>query len=309
MSNKTVLNVDVHADDYAYSVNTSKDILDCIKEGKLDSFSIICNTSQYESCMKLLYDTIPNLPILPLMSVHINLVEGLKTSPEDLDLISDNGILNKSWGYYFSNSYKPSGELKNQLKKEIKAQIDKTWEDIMKCFEIADKNGVEREQNAIRIDSHVHTHLIHVVWNALIEVIEENDYKIEYIRNPKEPAELYFDNRILKTIEPINIIKNRILMLYSKKVDDYCDKNGINKMYMIGLMMSGKMDLDRINVIYDKTLEKARKDSRTVEFLFHPGKALESEKEKEMNDDYFSSFNSSDNRLIEKEAVLKLRRD
>ena len=43
--------VDIHADDYGYSLNTSKDILDCIKADNLDSFSIICNMPAFEESM------------------------------------------------------------------------------------------------------------------------------------------------------------------------------------------------------------------------------------------------------------------
>ena len=37
--------IDIHADDYGYSLAVSRDILECMKAGCLDSISIICNTS------------------------------------------------------------------------------------------------------------------------------------------------------------------------------------------------------------------------------------------------------------------------
>ena len=43
-----MLEIDIHADDYALTVNTSKDMLECMKAGRLDSISILPNMS----CMK-----------------------------------------------------------------------------------------------------------------------------------------------------------------------------------------------------------------------------------------------------------------
>ena len=52
-------------------------MLECMLAGRLDSISIVPNTGCFEECMDMLYKAIPSMPFLPLMSVHINLVEGL----------------------------------------------------------------------------------------------------------------------------------------------------------------------------------------------------------------------------------------
>ena len=64
---------DIHADDYALTLNTSKDMLACMQAGRLDSISIVPNMSCFEECMELLYREIPKLPFLPLLSVHLDL--------------------------------------------------------------------------------------------------------------------------------------------------------------------------------------------------------------------------------------------
>ena len=68
--------IDVHADDYALTVHTSADILECMKKGKLNSISIVPNMSCFEECMDMLYKAVPTLPFLPAMSVHLDFVEG-----------------------------------------------------------------------------------------------------------------------------------------------------------------------------------------------------------------------------------------
>ena len=290
--------VDIHADDFGYSKNTSKDILDCMKQGCLDSISIICNTSSFEESMKMLYEAIPSLPFLPLMSVHINIPEGE----------SIYSVFPMPWVKLFVSSYIDKNTIKNNLKKEIKRQIDKTNEVIGKCISIAKKHQVECKQKGIRIDTHVHTHPLPIVWNSLIEVIKEEKYDIEYIRNPKEPIVPFIKHpKLYTTYGLANIIKNRILMFYSRKIDRYCDDNDIKKIYMWGLIMSGYMDFDRIEEIYQDMLKYTIDHNRKLEILFHPGFALEEEYSSELNKDSFNKFNSSINRKIEKQTVLRIK--
>ena len=282
--------VDIHGDDYGYSINTSKDILDCMKEGCLDSVSIICNTSSFEESVKMLYDAIPSLPFLPLISVHINLPEG------------KGNILPLSWGKLFLSN----NSIKEDLKKEIRNQIDTVNEVIENCIEIARKNNIETKQKGLRIDSHIHTHPIPVVWNSLVEVLESGKYNVEYIRNPKEPIMPFIKN-IGLSYGIVNLIKNRILMLLSGKIDKYCDSHNIDKMYMWGLAMSGHMDFDKIKLIYSDMYEYAKSRNRNLEILFHPGMALKEEYSNEMNKEYFNNANLSKNRHIEKDAVLRIK--
>lgn len=297
--------VDIHADDYGYTLNTSKDILELIKKGLLDSISIIPNTSYFDESMDLLYKEIPNLPFLPLISVHINLVEGYNLS--NTSLLSRDGINTSSWSDILIASIGGiKKELKNQLKKELKAQINKTDEVVSKCIEIAKKNNIPCEQKGIRIDSHTHTHSIPLVFDAIKEVIGEEHLNVEYIRNPKEPI-LPFITNIGLSFKPINFIKNAILNVFSKNIDNYLDDKGIQKMYMWGLVMSGEMDFDRIQIIYPKMLDIVKKHNRNLEILFHPGLALESENVDELNKTNMKDFNMSHNRSIEKEAILKIK--
>ena len=46
--------------------------------------------------------------------------------------------------------------------------------------------------------------------------------------------------------------------------------------------------------------------NRRLEILFHPGKATKQEYSDEMNEDYFNNANSSNNRHIEKDAVMRI---
>lgn len=291
--------IDIHADDYAYSINTSKDMLECMEAGNLDSFSIICNTTHFDESMELLYAKIPTLKFLPYISIHLNLPEGKGVTD----------LLPISWAKLFLSSYSFSrNSVKEKLKKELKWQIDTTQKAIEKCIKIAKDNNIECHQKGIRLDSHIHTHPIPVVWQALTEVIEEEKYDIEYIRNPKEPIMPFLKKKeLLSTYGIVNMIKNRILMFYSNKIDRYCDLHKIGKMYMWGLMMSGHMDFDRVKAVYPQMSKKAQEDKRKLELLFHPGRASEDEYSSEMDPNYFRDSNLSENRHIEKNAVMNIK--
>ena len=64
----------------------------------------------------------------------------------------------------------------------------------------------------LRIDSHQHTHLIPVVADALFEVLEENQWEVEYIRNAKEPIGPFLKmNSLYSSYQAINFVKNILL--------------------------------------------------------------------------------------------------
>lgn len=306
------MKIDIHADDYALTENTSKDMLACMKAGKLHSISIVPNTSCFEKCMEMLYNEIPDMPFLPLLSVHLDFVEGRSLAGKgETPLLVREGseLMGLSWGGLFKLSYLPwkRAEAKRELKREIRAQIGRVQEAVKRCMEIAQKHNIPCGQKGLRIDSHQHAHMIPVVWEAVTEVIAEEGYSPEYIRNSKEVLGAFVSEVSLwSSYRPINFVKNRLLSLYSYKVDRYCTRMGLEQMYLWGLIMSGRMDFDRIEKLYKKVSGKAQKDGRTLEILFHPGLMLPEEVTQEVGKEAAEEFYLTDGRRIEYEAVMKL---
>lgn len=307
-----MVKTDIHADDYALTVNTSKDMLECMQAGKLDSISIVPNMACFEACMEMLCEQIPRLPFLPLMSVHLDFVEGQSLAGKgEVPLLvkGDTGLMGLSWGGIFRYSYLPGKreQVKTQLKREIKAQITRTQAAIDKCMEIAAKNEVPCKQEGLRLDSHQHAHMIPVVWEGVLEVVKEEGWQLSYIRNSKEVLGVFLsETGLLKTYRPINFVKNRLLSFYSHKVDRYCHAHGMEQMYLWGLVMSGHMDKDRIEKLYPKMIHKAGQDGRVLEILFHPGMTLPEEVTPEIAKEAVETFYLSEDRHVEKEAVLQL---
>ncbi len=308
-----MLATDVHADDYALTTHTSEDILDCMKKGQLDSISVLPNMSCFQTCMELLYAAVPTLPFLPKLSVHLDLVEGRSlagASAVPLLVKDGGGLMGHSWGGVFLLSYLPwkRRAAKQQLKREIRAQIAAAQTAIGRAEDIAKEHHIPHAQRGLRIDSHQHVHMIPVVWEALTEVIAEDGYTVEYIRNAKEMLGAFLSEVSLwRTYRPINFIKNRLLSIYSHRADRYAKAHGLEQMYLWGLVMSGRMDHARIARLYPKIAAKAERDGRVLEILFHPGQTTPEEVSEEIGREAAKDFYLKRDRHTELEAVGRMK--
>ena len=306
-------NIDIHADDYALTPNTSRDMLACMEKGLLDSISIVPNMSCFEECMELLYQKIPELPFLPKMSVHLDFVEGRCLAGKEKAPVlvgREETVMGLSWGKLFLLSYMPwkKRTVKTQLKLEIREQLKEVNAVIDRAVETAKEAGVPNRQRGMRIDSHQHAHMIPIVWDALTEVIEEEGYAVEYIRNSREILwKFVIRIDLWKTYRAVNFVKNRLLALYSHKVERYTRINDREQMYLWGLIMSGHMDYDRIKTLYPAIAAKARKDGRTLEILFHPGLTLPEEVTEEIGRSAAADFYLRPDRHVEMEALGRIR--
>lgn len=296
--------IDIHADDYALTVNTSMQMLDLMREGVLDSISIIPNSDCYETCINMLKDAIPSLPFLPVMSVHLNLVEGYSLSGQEGSLITS------TWRSLFLDSFRFVHRKirKQQLISEISKQIKICDESIRECIKIAGDNGIPCSQKGVRIDSHQHSHMIPIVWDSLMECLDSDGTDVEYIRNSREPIGPFISMRPLwKSYRVVNLIKNRILFLLSSKCDRYDSKCGHQPMYLWGLIMSGRMDVKRIRRLFPHLKKKAADDGRRLEILFHPGRMKESEMWPGIPESSAYDFYLSVNRDLEKEGARRVK--
>lgn len=291
--------IDIHADDYALSVNTSVDILKIMKEGCINSVSILPNMACFEKSCEMWREV---NPVGVKISIHINLVEGHCLAPiEKVPLLINNmGYLNLSWKHLLLFNYatkKKRNEFKNQLKVEINEQIKR----VVSAYHLI---------GGLRIDGHQHTQMISVVLEAIQEVILEEGYNVEYIRDSHDLILPYLRRvALLPTYRPINTIKVLLLNHFSRKnrkvFITFFDKG----MYISGVFLSGKMDYDRLQQICPKVLEKCEKSGKKFEVLFHPGTLLNSECGEEFINPDAVKFYISDNRKLEFETMEKIAKE
>ena len=92
--------LDIHADDYALSPNTSEDILQCLRAGKLNSVSVLTNMTCYRAYAEKFQREKAAWPRLPLLTVHLNFIEGhCAARPEEVRHLTDKqGYFNITWG-------------------------------------------------------------------------------------------------------------------------------------------------------------------------------------------------------------------
>lgn len=199
--------IDIHADDFGESVHASRDILDCLKDGKLNSISVLANMSCFEECVNMYRREQDEFVWQPKISVHLNLLEGISLAGAENvpDLVNRDGHFKLSWEKLFLFPFFLLAISLKSVKKEIELQI-KT---VVDAFP-------ELSFKAIRIDSHQHTHMIPVVADALFEVIGEQKWQPEYIRDSREPMMPFLKKiSLYKTFRPVNFIKNMLLKFCS----------------------------------------------------------------------------------------------
>lgn len=288
--------VDIHADDFALSENSDRDILQLCAEEKLDSISIIPNLECFETATRKFLSVQEKLNKKILVSVHLNFMEGKCCVEKSLlpDLVDSEGFFTASWGKLFIWNHIPfmRKKIKIQLKTEILAQIKKCI-----AANVIDKN-------AIRIDSHQHPHMIPVVFDALKEAVlelENDGCKIEYIRNTQDQILLYGG----KDIFSMNTIKCLILNFYSQKVKKYLVSKKLPVNYLCGVYFSGKMD-SRLKKVLPNFIKKADKQDWNIELLFHPGTMLKSELTSEFKKEGFNEFHLSENRKTEYNTLKEI---
>lgn len=297
--------VEVHADDYAISVHSSEDILNCLRAGKLNSISVLTNMSCYEAYAKIYKEEEKDWPVKPRLTIHLNFMEGhCLAMPEDVPhLVDEKGFFNISWTTLFLWNYSPKKFMiiKKELKKEIKAQTEK----------FIDYFG---NREPLRFDGHQHTQMIPLVYWALLEVIVEQQYSTEYIRITREPVRPFLGKiGLWRTYQPVNWIKNILLNFFASGMEKtisqnrpYWQKENV-PMFLWGVVMSGHMDKRRVQSLLPAMKELSQKKGRHLEILFHPGMVLEKELTEEFCNKGANVFHVSEGRYLEYETVMSLK--
>lgn len=284
----------MHADDYALSISGSKRIIELINAGKLDSISVIPNYGCFDEALELYKSTCERIENTRI-SVHLDFVEGrCLANPADMDMfVNSEGKFGIGWLQFVKyNSSGRRAKAKEQIKKEIKLQIEK----------VADAYGLSYD--SLRIDSHQHTHMISFIMEALTEVIEENGWKVEFVRDMHEFWRPYLKHgSFYFSYSPVNMVKVVLLNHYSRKDAPMFARLGLSKMYASGVFLSGKMDLKRLRIILPELTKMAKEREACLEVLCHPGISTAEEMNREGNT---TGFYVSENRNIEYMMVSEI---
>ena len=270
-----------HADDYGLFLEQSKRILECYEHGVLNGTSIISNGPELNECLRVLPEKGMQL------SVHLNLMQGQCLAPaSDVSLLTDaRGQFHVSFSKLLFSGFTGKRETyKQQIKAEYRAQIRK----LLPLF--------KQTGQAIRIDGHAHWHVVPVAFDALMEVIGEDNLPVAYIRLPDEPMTLYLRSLFrLMPFPVINIVKVlllKILVSRDQRKWKECLQQMEQKLFL-GVMLSGHFDYRRMKTLAPAAESLAAGKGIGLEILAHPGSVrLEKNLEEVTNQDDYHFFTS-----------------
>ena len=286
---------DYHADDYGLFPTQSRRIAGCCLNGVTNGISVMPNSPYLPECMEILRPIEKDLRI----AVHLNFMEGHSIcTPEEVDLlVNKQGIFNVSFGKLLLASVLPSRRrYRAQLKKEIHAQIHAVTPYL---------GG-----RPLRIDSHSHYHMVPVVFDALMDVIQEESLSVSYIRIPEEYVKIYFlCRKELVQFLPINLLKVLILNLLAKRSKRKYRKflESLEQSVFCGVMYSGRMCSQNMGVLLPKMEHLAKRCGKNLEVLAHPGGVYEQEDIALLTNEGDIAFLTSGLRQAEAEAFISLK--
>ena len=239
------------ADDYGISTSSNTHIEECLKNGVLNKISILPNGNVSDFSELIFEENVK-------LSLHLNLIEGSPLSKkEDVSLlVTRNGFFKYSFvGLFFLSVFGNRNLLEKQIYNEIKAQID-FWKNKM------------GENTPVLIDSHQHTHMIPLVFKALMRVIKDENVDVEYIRIPDEPILPYIKSLSLYLkYSPVGLAKQWLLKFLNFINRKEFKKSNIKSAAFMGILFSGQLSEDKIN----KLLPHYMNQNKNIEIVFHPG--------------------------------------
>ena len=338
MHSNEPVQVEFHADDYGLFPEQSKRILHCMESGALNGVSIMPNSPYLQECMQMLAeacatrrtsasskdsgfsdgtdvpesDTIrsvaglsrPNPPVS--LTIHLNLVEGKALSPlhKVSSLTDPDGVFRPSFGKLLLVSCVPvlRGRFLHQIRTEFRHQI-------RRCKPYFDDPAFCQQ---IRLDSHVHFHMIPVVFDAMIQAAKLEDLHPSYIRIPKEPVFLYLKHLpCLEHVRPVNFLKVLILNLLALRARLRYGSTPLDAAPALfsGVMLSGYMSKKNVRAILPDFLALCKKKNQNLEMLFHPGAVCSEAELSQVTSADDKTFFTDAGRSEEAEALIALKNE
>ncbi len=284
--------IEFHADDYGMFPAAARRIITCINDGCINGISLMPNGHCFEECMEILKKECKK-PVR--MSVHLNLMTEKPLSPVNLipDLVDKEGYFCLTYGKLLWNSLFPGR--RKRYKEEIKAELKQQIEKCLPYFPVG---------QGLRLDSHRHFHMIPVVFEAIAELVAENNYDLSYIRIIRERSAYYRHIGRFDHFRSVNVIKVWLLNYLGR-----IDRRKQRSLYELGsadfasILFSGCMTENNLSLIFEN-MKKCKNGGREEkELMFHPGAVLEEEDLMRIHDTEDAQYMADPLRSAEHKAV------
>lgn len=286
--------IEYHADDYGLFPEQSRRILNCANQGALNAISVITNSPHLKTCLEMLQSCVCVEPLA--IAVHLNFMDGKAFCP---GLLTDeSGNFRTRFGMLLLHSYLPTRrKYREALREEIRAEIHA-------LLPYLDLN------KGLRIDGHAHYHMIPVVFDALMDVIHEENLKISYIRIPKDPLKPYLRCwKKLKGFRFINLVKVAVLdFLAWRNQQKYKSfLSTLEQRMVLGVLFSGNMSLQNVSAVLPEAEAIAAQKGCGIELLAHPGGVYEQEDAAHLTHPADTVFMTSEARKKEADMFLGIK--
>ena len=291
--------IEFHADDYGLFPAQSRRILACRQRGALNGTSLMPNSPHLAECLEMLRPWAAGMHL----TVHLNLMEGKSLSPIGaLPLLTDKeGVFAVPFLTLLLAPLSPKREeYRRQLKTELRAQIR------------AVRPFLTELGAPLRLDGHAHWHMLPIVFDALMDVIREDELPVRYIRMPAEPLGLYARHLgHIFPFHPINLVKTTLLRLLCRRNRRRYrhELSGMEQALFLGVLFSGGFTLDKFRLLLPDAVRLAKKRDWQLELLAHPGAVYEPEDIRALTNRDDVAFLTSPARQKEAEAFLKLKEE
>lgn len=286
-----------HADDYGVTLEQSGRILDCYTQGVLNSISIIPNSPAVADSLRLLDETDPDGKIRRVL--HLNFVEGkpLADISQVSMLVDENGYFNKSFVQMLKWHITKKGKSRELLKKQLKAEI---------AAQLAVVTDVY-DYRISAIDAHQHYHMIPIVMDAILEVIQDRK-DIKEIRIPVDPLMPWICTpEVWKKTPWINFAKWGILKRFAHQTEKKLRKRQIESPVFFGILFTCEMKWDVVSVLLPKYEQTACKKQKKLELMFHPGNLEAVYELLDSRSKELAEFYMSENRFAEASCLRQLK--
>ena len=277
------------ADDYGISKEYNRCIEECVHKGVLNKVSVMPNGYIDDFVQRL---SCKDKDVL--LTLHLNLVEGYPLSaPEDVPLLIDEkGCFKRSFIGLFLLSCSPRRkEFEKQMYTEIQTQL-RFW---------IEKTG----DRSISIDCHQHAYVVPWIFKLLMKVIRDENLDVKYLRIPAEPLTAYLRTPSLYTSYSLTGFMKQWLLKGLAFVNRRALRGmSFSSAYFMGMMLSGKLNRERVQKLLKHYLYFSKKNKRNIEVAFHPGYAGDDLELISGSREDFKKFYGSPWRRIEYETLM-----
>ena len=292
-----------HADDYGVTVEQSKRILECYREGALNSISVLPNSGVLGEALAILDATDPDAEIRRVL--HLNFVEGKPMAGADrVSLLADKaGYFDKSFLCFFIRNITRRRNGRRRLMEQLKSEIAAQLRAVTK----------EYDYRITAIDSHQHYHMLPIVLDSLLEVLEEEEFSaldIRQIRIPVDPvAPVLHDSVWRRRVPLINWVKWQILKVYARRSRKRIQAHGMEIPVFFGIFFTCEMRWEVVKALLPAYQSYAAGRCAELELMFHPGNLTAAYELLDARNKELENFYMSDNRYLEAQCLKQLGRN